>query len=305
MRYEELDNKQKMHVNGVLSKFMDNYIRNNLIWTPEQIYVALCKEIDVQHRSGRYGCKKLLDGEWVYPYYEGNSWITTSEAKDYIMKKFEEKYNKNKKLARKESPLVERVRFGLKWNEQKFYDINWGLKHGHNFEKTYTVENNDMIPWSIEHVENELMTKYNENLETVLLKLSDSYIEKEFYKTWYSLYYNEKRNPAIIPEFCGTREMFHCYKDKNRRYSLKESEDCSEVNVRYDFAIINYKKQKMLFLELDGHDYHKTKDQRINDSIKRTIATREGWQMNVVTGTQISQDILGVFEAMEEYFCYE
>ena len=35
-------------------------------------------------------------------------------------------------------------------------------------------------------------------------------------------------------------------------------------------------KQKMLFLELDGHDYHKTKDQRINDSIKKAIATNEG-----------------------------
>ena len=305
MRYEELGSEQKMHVNGVLSKFMDNYIRNNLIWTPEQMYVALYKEIDAQHRNGWYGSKQMVNGEWIFPYYEGNAWITTSEAKDYIMKKFDANYVKNNKLARKDSPLVERVRFGLKWDNQLFYDINWGLKNGYNFEKTDMVENNDTIPWSISHVEYELMTKYRKNIMTVLLELSKSPIEKMFYEEWFSLYYNDKRNPAIIPEFCGTRRMFYCYRDVNGRYSFEQSEDCVAVNVRYDFAVINYNKQKMLFLELDGHDYHKTKDQRINDSIKRTIATNEGWQMNVVTGTQIYQNVRGVFDSMKDYFCYE
>ena len=36
MRYEELGSEQKMHVNGVISKFMDNYIRNNLIYIEKQ-----------------------------------------------------------------------------------------------------------------------------------------------------------------------------------------------------------------------------------------------------------------------------
>ena len=142
MRYEELGSEQKMHVNGVISKFMDNYIRNNLIWTPEQMYAAFYKEIDAQHRSGWYGCKQMVNGEWIFPYYEGNSWLTTSEAKDYIMQKFATKYVKNNKLARKDSPLVERARFGLKWDEQLFYDINWGLKNGYDFEKTITISEN-------------------------------------------------------------------------------------------------------------------------------------------------------------------
>ena len=71
------------------------------------------------------------------------------------------------------------------------------------------------------------------------------------------------------------------------------------------FSVINYRKQKMLLIELDGHDYHKTKDQRINDSIKRSIATKNGWQLNVITGTQIHQNIDGVFDMMEDYFLYE
>ena len=269
------------------------------------MYAAFYKEIDAQHRSGWYGCKQMVNGEWIFPYYEGNSWLTTSEAKDYIMQKFATKYVKNNKLARKDSPLVERARFGLKWDEQLFYDINWGLKNGYDFEKTDIVENNDMIPWSILHVEYELMTKYGKNIATVLSELSKSPIEKIFYEKWFSLYYVDKRNPALIPEFCGTRRMFYCYRDIHGRYSFESSENCVAVNVRYDFAVINYSKQKMLFIELDGHDYHKTKDQRINDSIKRTIATNEGWQMNVVTGTQIYQNVQAVFDSMKDYFCYE
>ena len=305
MRYEELGKEQKMHVNGVLSRFMDNYIRNNLIWTPEQMYAALYKEIDFQHKNGWYGGKQKVNGEWIFLYYEGNTWITTSEAKEFIIQKFQTKYVKNNKLARKDSPLVERARFGLKWDDQLFYDINWGLKNGFDFEKTDIVENNDMIPWSIAHVENELMTKYGKNIRTVLLELCNSPIEKMFYNEWLSLYYNDNRNPALIPEFCGTRKLFYCYRDVNGRYSFERSEKCVVVNVRYDFAVINYNRQKMLLLELDGHDYHKTKDQRINDSIKRTIATSEGWQMNVITGTQIYQNVHEVFNYMNNYFCFE
>jgi hypothetical protein len=305
MKYEELGSDQKMHINGVISKFMDEFIRNNLIWTPEQMYVAFYKKIDAEHRNGWYGSKQMVNGKWVSPYYKGNFWLTTNDAKDYIMKKFETKYDKNTKLARKASPLVERARFGLKWNHQLFYDISWGLKNYYDFEKTDIVEKNNMIPWSITHIEHELQTKYGKTIKDVLLELSKSPTEKMFYEGWFSLYYHDKRNPALIPEFCGTRRMFYCYKDVNGRYSLEQTKDCYTVNVRYDFAVINYNKQKMLFLELDGHDYHKTKDQRINDSIKRTIATNEGWQMNVVTGTQIYQNVHRVFDSMKGYFCYE
>lgn len=304
MEYKDLKPDQKMHVNGVLAKFMDDYIRNHLIWTPEQMYVALYEEITEQHDNGWYGCKQYIDGEWVFPYYEGNSWITTEDAKEYILKKFTDKYIKNNKLARKKSPLVERARFGLRWEPDKFYDINWGLKNGYNFEKTDIVENKDMIPWSIEHVEHELVSKYGKDIKSVLQELSQSPIERRFYEEWFRRYYSDRRNPAIIPEFCGTRRMFYCYRDVKGCYSFDSTTDCVPVNVRFDFAVINYRKQKMLFIELDGHEYHKTRDQRVNDSIKRTIATNEGWQLNVITGTQIHKNIDAVYQMMDDYFSY-
>ena len=304
MNYEELDSRQKCHVNGVLSKFMDVYIRNNLIWTPEQMCVAFLEKIKDEHESGNYGVLHYENGKYTEPYRIGSEWLESEEAKTYILSKFTAKYNKNKKLARKDSPLIERLRFGIRWEDSKFFDINYGLKNGSDFEKTDIVENLTLIPWSIEHVENELKDKYIIDLKYVLDLLCESPIEKIFYERWMERFYIDKRNPALIPELCGTRNMYYCYKDLSGRYSFEYSNKAKSVNVRFDFCVINYKKQKMLLIELDGHDYHKTKDQRINDSIKRSIATQNGWQLNVITGTQIHQNIDGVFDMMEDYFTF-
>ena len=305
MKYEELNPSQKSHVNGVLSKFMDVYIRNNLIWTPEQMYVAFLNKIKEEHKNGYYGMLRYENGTYTEPFRVGSAWLETDEAREYILNKFTTKYNKNNKLARKDSPLVERLRFGLRWDDSKFFDINYGLKNGSDFEKTDIVENLSVIPWSVEHVENELNEKYIIGLEYVFNLLCESPIEKIFYERWLERFHGNKKNPALVPEVCGTRNMYYCFKDSNGRYSLEYTDDAKSVNVRFDFSVINYRKQKMLLIELDGHDYHKTKDQRINDSIKRSIATKNGWQLNVITGTQIHQNIDGVFDMMEDYFLYE
>lgn len=306
MKYEELPSDQKSHVNGVMSKFMDVYIRNNLIWTPEQMYVALMQKIKEEHKNGYFGGQYYNEnGVWSEPYRVGSEWLETDEARLYILKKFTAKYLKNKKLARKYSPLVERLRFGLRWDATRFFDINYGLKNGSDFEKTDIVENLTVFPWSIEHVENELNEKYATDLVGVFNLLCGSPIEQAFYGRWLERFYFDRHNPALIPEVCGTRSMYYCHRDVNGVYSFEYTEYAKPINVRFDFAVINYKKQKMLLIELDGHDYHKTKDQRINDSIKRSIATQNGWQMNVITGTQIYRNIDAVFDSMQEYFLWE
>lgn len=305
MKYEELCSKQKQYVNGVVSKFMDTYIRNHFVWTPEQMYLELYKEIKKRIKEEEKRNIEFVDDEFRISDLKYDLWIVSYDAKEYIMEKYKKKYNQNNKLARKDSPLVERARFGIDWGKN-YYDINWGLKNNNfDYEKANIVENNDMIPWSIEHVEYELMKKYNKNLENVLSELSTSYIEKKFYEKWLSMYYNEKKNPALIPEFCGTRQRYWCYKDNKDLYFLNSGKDRMWVNVRYDFAVINYSKQKKLLIELDGYQYHMSKIQQNHDSIKRSIATNNGWQMNVITGIQIKDDIYEVFDSMDDFFCYE
>ncbi len=301
MTYNDLESEQKAHVNGVLAKFMDAYIRTHLIWTPEQMYVDFLKKIKAQHSQGDYGKCEIQGAKLIYLYKKGNLWLETEDAKFYIMDKFTKKYRKNKKLARKDSPLIERARFGLRKDKERFFDINYGLKNGSDFQKTENVENLTVYPWSIEHVENELSEKYGLELREVFEKLSLSPIEQIFYNRWFERFYADKKNPAMLPEFCGARNMYYCY-EKNGKYFIEPTEGSRPINVRFDFAVLNYTKQKMLFIELDGHDYHSSKKQRINDSVKRAIATQNGWQLNVITGTQIHGDVDGVFDMMEEYF---
>lgn len=127
----------------------------------------------------------------------------------------------------------------MKWDDDYFFDINYGLKEGFNFEKMDIVETNYLIPWSIEHVEYELQQKYSKTLINVIENLSKSPIEIKFYKEWFKRYYKNNKNSALIPEFCGTRHMFYCYKNGNE-YTLKHSFDYKPINVRFDFAVINF-----------------------------------------------------------------
>lgn len=100
MKYEELESSQKNHVNGVLSKFMDVYIRNNLTWTPEQMYVDFLKKIKDEHKNGNYGALAYQNGEFIELYKIGSTWLETDEAGVYILNKFTVKYNKNKKTCK-------------------------------------------------------------------------------------------------------------------------------------------------------------------------------------------------------------
>jgi hypothetical protein len=211
MKFNELEKKQQNHVNGVLAKYMDQYIREHLVWTPEQMYCDLVTELKKEHSKGWYGNKFYINGEGVFIFKEGNLWMVTDDAKDFIIDRFNKKYEKNKKLARKKSPLIDRARFGLQWDKGLFYDINYGLKDEYNLEKMDIVESCNLIPWSIEHVEFELNNKYSTSLENILLNLSRSPIEVKFYKEWMKYFFSDKSSPALIPEFCGDRHLYYCF----------------------------------------------------------------------------------------------
>ncbi|RAP26645.1 hypothetical protein C2W64_01361 [Brevibacillus laterosporus] len=303
MNYNDFSIEEQHHINGVIAKYMDTYIRVKLVWTPEQMYCDLLEQLKAEHATGWYAYKSKVDGEWVFPMKQAQLWMVSDDGRDFIISRFTAKYERNKKLARKKAPICEIVRFGLRWEEMKNFDIGYGLKengtNGYSNEKTEIVENTELIPWSVTHVENELREKHGTCLKDCLISLSTSPIEKMFYEYWLEHFYHPD-NPAIIPEIYGERHHYSCYKlDDN--YSLRFSLNSKTVNVRFDFAIVNFHKQTKLLIELDGHDYHKTFEQRNNDAIKRTIATNNGWQLNVITGTQINRDIEGCFDAIKNF----
>jgi len=59
-------------------------------------------------------------------------------------------------------------------------------------------------------------------------------------------------------------------------------------NYRIDFA---FEKQK-LAVELDGHEYHKTKEQRTRDSKRDRKLTSLGWSVIRFTGSEIHENVI-------------
>lgn len=295
-----------MHINGVVAKYMDSYVRDHLVWTPEQLcadFVAYLKKL---HSRGCYGDYELIDGEIAPLHKDGQLWMVSSDANTYLMDKFNRKYEKHKVLARKKAPLFDRIRLGYRWDTTKFYDLNYGLKNGSDYEKADIVEKSTIVPWTMEHVNQQLKSKYNTDLGSVLIELSKSEIEINFYDYWLNMYYSNPLAPALIPEVCGDRVMYYCSKFRDE-YALESLEhwpstdEVKRMNIRFDFAIINWHKQKKLLIELDGHEYHKTVEQRNHDAIKRTIAANRGWQLVVITGTQINRNIDACFSNIKEF----
>ncbi|MEK4870021.1 MULTISPECIES: hypothetical protein [unclassified Niallia] len=278
MEYQDFSQEQKWYINGVLGKYMDTYVRDHLIWTPEQMYHDFIEYLRSFHKKGWYGKQSYKNGVYSFLNKEEELWMVSEDAEEFILSRFQKKYEKNFKLARKKGPLIDRVRLGYRWNEDLFFDINYGLYKGsHNYKKTEIVEGESLIPWTVEHVNTEL-AGYDTDLPTVLESLSTSPIEKMFYQYWLDNYYKKDTSfPAIIPEVCGTRSFFWA-EQCNGHYYLKLSDipdkerrmhDTNSTNIRFDFQILNWCKQKMLFVELDGHEYHKTVEQRSKDAIKR------------------------------------
>ena len=51
-----------------------------------------------------------------------------------------------------------------------------------------------------------------------------------------------------------------------------------------------------MVLELDGHDFHKTRQQRTRDAKRDRYLQMNGWQVIRFTGTEIHHDVLGCIE---------
>ena len=79
-------------------------------------------------------------------------------------------------------------------------------------------------------------------------------------------------------------------------YSLKEIPNLKPQVVvgpyRIDLAI----PEKKVALELDGHDFHKTPQQRTRDAKRDRYFQMNGWQVIRFTGTEIHRDVLGCIE---------
>lgn len=304
MEYTSLEKRNKNYINGKIAQFMDAYIRQHKVWTPEQMLDSLVEKMQETILNGHFAAE-FEKGVKVWNSELSDRWLISDHGQVLAHERMKKKYAKDKPVAKANSPIVERVRFGLGWDVTKFFDISYGLKDGYNFIETEELKNYHYKPWLVSHVEQQLNDLYSTNLSETLDALSTSPIEKAFYKYWLANYYADN-NPALIPEVCGFREKFWYLEYKGYVYAsypdlppIDDPLNIKRKNFRFDFFISNTKKNKAVFIELDGHEHHKTKQQRIIDSIKRNEAAKLNIPVVVFTGTQIQADISTCFSSID------
>ncbi len=309
MKYTDLKKRDKGHLNGKIAQFMDAYIRQHKVWTPKQMHSDFFEKTESEFKN-KWFTHETIDSTIKWSSESAISWLITETGRDFVMDRFIKKYNKDRPIADRKSPLVERVRFGISWDKTKYFDINFGLKDGFHFIETQELENITVFPWTIEHVNNELETKYDTDLLYCLIQLSTSHLEKLFVEKWIDRFYDNYQYPAIIPEICGFRSKFYYYEFQGEIYTsiheipgnyMDNFNDIKTTNFRYDFLIANFKKQNIAFIELDGFEYHKSREQQTIDSIKRNSASKYGISLLTFTSKRIINDIDSVFNELEEF----
>jgi hypothetical protein len=308
MKYKELDKKIQNQINGIISQYIDAYIRKHKVWTPLQMFEFFYEKLKKDILDWKIFLKEKPKMYWQNE--KSLDWLDSAEGREFSIERFEKKYKNDIKVASRKSPLVDRVRFGYKWDESNFFDINYGLHLKYSFIQTKDFEKLEYKPWSIQHVESELSDKYNTNLKTCLKALSTSHLEKLFVNYWLENYYKDKNNSAIIPEVCGFREMFYYHKWNDGIYGKYEEIPASNVdsynkienvNYRYDFLIANFEKQKAALVELDGFEYHKSRKDQTIDSIKRNKASNYNISLLTFTSKRLLENIDAVFNEIDDY----
>ena len=63
-----------------------------------------------------------------------------------------------------------------------------------------------------------------------------------------------------------------------------------------DFALPPHK----IAIEIDGHEYHKTKEQRRHDAQRDCFLIKEGWKVIRFTGSEVFKDAPGCIQQVKE-----
>lgn len=142
IEFINLEKIQKNFLNGKISQFVDAYIRKNKVWTPEQMHFDFNIEIESQINNKVYVQEekymRLATAETLdilEKKLTALKWLRTEKGRNLALNRFNKKYLKHKSIAERKSPVQERIRFGFKKIENKYFDINFGLKDSYQYQK--------------------------------------------------------------------------------------------------------------------------------------------------------------------------
>src|SRR5690606_22096469 len=229
----------------------------------------------------------------------------TPDGRDFSKRKIEQMIKKRWRISARPPSLENKLNIG---HGDEVYNIYWG-----RIRKIYKkdpirdiktsfddLEKVPYEPWTIRHINDYLSYYHDKELPEILSSLSNSPIEESFYLYWLDHFYGKDNNPGLFPQV-NIGEIFSAdgqYYQSREEVRFRPSRT---VTPRFDFCVINVEKQKKLIIELDGHQYHHRKKDRIRDSVKRTAALRNGWIIQSFTGSQIYRNIQSCFESIKDF----
>ncbi|WP_422133969.1 DUF2726 domain-containing protein [Endozoicomonas sp. ALD040] len=269
-----------LQLNGSLSAFCDKAFRTDKIWSSEQLL-----EIYIKSRDDSYHA------------------ITTSDLANPEIQNFAIKYLQRRleSHTRNEKALLIGSAFSFCGNK-KVSDIRygWRLNTPNGTQRMKKSELPDIEDaFTVNHVNQYIpaMGHYTD-IVSLLNGISTSHIEKIFYKAWIERFYSQE-TPALIPEVhrfsLGNESAY------GRSFTYDEHTRNPKKG-RMDYLVYNAKQEIVYFIELDGHQTHKTKEQRRIDAIKRNIAAEAGIPTIVLTSQMILDDLENTLKSVEFLF---
>ncbi|WP_156358032.1 DUF2726 domain-containing protein [Stenotrophomonas sp. Leaf70] len=264
---------------GCLSAFCDAVLRTEKIWSTDQFFEIFKAWVE-------RGPREISVQEIADPQFQ-------AYCKNHLAQRISSRSINQIKL------LIQDVRTYQGRDQLADIRFGWDISKGSGRRIKTTALPPLQSAFTVSHV-NEYIphAKHCENLEQLLSLASKSHLEILFYKEWLRRYYSDDA-PALIPEVhrfslagdsCGQRTFR--YEDKNN----------IGHRGRIDFFVYNAASGKSLFIEIDGHEFHKTVEQRQVDAMKRNVCAEAGVPLKVFTTADIKDDLDGVFRQLDHVF---
>lgn len=307
MDFGDFSKFEQNFLNGKLGVFADKYVRMRVVWTPDQLADDFLKHIE----------KELVDDIIYLQNFNDNrrpgfnpirsmEWLSSAKGHAWVLNKATIKYNKDKDVARKGSPIAERVRFGDR-TIKMFYDLNFGLQGPNSYNRVSTEEyrNIEFIPWTIKHVNHELQTKYATDLKTILYNLPLNSYMVDITEHWLANYYNDENNPALLPLLKTFRSSFYYYVFKEKYYASAESlgeqrfsEESQYYQYGFDLCVLNFHQQQGALFDIKDF----AEEGRALKIILKQIAIEAGVNYHAVNPDDVGTNADQFFKSYKNYF---
>jgi hypothetical protein len=307
MDFGDFSKFEQNFLNGKLGVFADKYVRMRIVWTPEQLADDFFQHIADELVANIIYLENFNDNRRPgFNPIRSMEWLSSAAGHHWILTKATVKYNKDKDVAQKGSPIAERVRFGDR-GTKLFFDINFGLQGANSYNRVSTEEyrNIGLVPWTIKHVNHELQTKYGTDLKSILYNLPLNSSMVDITEHWLEQYYGDENNPALLPLLKTFRSPFYYYIYKGKYYASADSlgedrftPDSQSYQYGFDLCVLNFKQQQGVIFDIKDF----LADEKLLKVVLKQVAKEAGVNYHAVSPDDLGTNADRFFKKYANYF---